>query len=375
MAAALVPGSKAVLPLEGLGALVTALGAAGWEVWGPTVREEAIVLGRISSVDDLPRGVGDEQAPGRYRLRRREDGALFGYAASPHSPKKELLPPRVPLYSIRKNGQDLEVQPPPTPERKLALLGARACELAAIGITDKVLSAGPYADGDYTARRARLLVIAVHCGSPAGTCFCVSMKTGPRARSGFDLALTELLEPTHRFLLEVGTERGAAVLQGISTRPATPADLEADGQVTARAERSMGRALDTQGLPELLMANLEHRRWDQVAARCIGCANCTLSCPTCFCTSTEDVTDLSGAVATRTRRWDSCFAADFGYVVGGNARPTLRSRYRQWLTHKLATWHTQFGSSGCVGCGRCITWCPVGIDLTEEASAIRRDPA
>jgi sulfhydrogenase subunit beta (sulfur reductase) len=113
-----------------------------------------------------------------------------------------------------------------------------------------------------------------------------------------------------------------------------------------------------------------------VASRCLGCANCTLACPTCFCASVSDTTDLEGETAARVRRWDSCFTLDHSYIHGGSVRASLRARYRQWLTHKLASWIDQFGVSGCVGCGRCITWCPVGIDITEEVAAIRaRDGA
>jgi ferredoxin len=305
-------------------------------------------------------------------LRARDDEALFGYAASAQSPKRELLVPHTELYKIRKRGQSLEVEAPEAPRRKLALIGARACELAAIAIQDRVLMHGPYADFDYACRREQLFVVAVHCSDPAGTCFCVSMQTGPKATSGFDLAMTELLEPRHEFVVEIGSHRGAELIATIAPRPAEAPDLERAEQVVERAAQHMGRSMETAGLPELLMRQLEHPRWDAVAERCLGCANCTLVCPTCFCTSPQDVTDLSGEVATHSRSWDSCFTADFAYVSGGSARPTLRARYRQWLTHKLATWHEQFGSSGCVGCGRCMTWCPVGIDITEEVAAIRK---
>ncbi|KAB2855001.1 MAG: sulfite reductase subunit A, partial [Bauldia sp.] len=138
--------------------------------------------------------------------------------------------------------------------------------------------------------------------------------------------------------------------------------------------RNQGRAMEAAGIRELLYDNYEHRRWDEVSERCLTCGNCTMVCPTCFCTTVEDSTDLTGAEADRTRRWDSCFTIDFSYVHGGSVRASARSRYRQWMTHKLATWIDQFGTSGCVGCGRCITWCPVAIDITEEVAAIRADP-
>jgi formate hydrogenlyase subunit 6/NADH:ubiquinone oxidoreductase subunit I len=139
----------------------------------------------------------------------------------------------------------------------------------------------------------------------------------------------------------------------------------------ANAAAQMGRVMDTSDIKELLYRNYEHPRWDNVAGRCLTCANCTNVCPTCFCTTVEDVTDLTGQQAERRRRWDSCFTMDFSYIHGGSIRASTKSRYRQWMTHKLATWIDQFGTSGCVGCGRCITWCPVGIDITEEVAAIR----
>ncbi|HET7504766.1 MAG TPA: 4Fe-4S dicluster domain-containing protein [Kofleriaceae bacterium] len=368
-------GETIVLDREGFAGLLQALIADGRELIGPTVRDGAIVLDTLRGIADLPRGIGDEQAPGRYRLRERGDDALFGYAASPYSWKRELLPPRVPLVQIRRSAGKLAIEAAPTPTRKVAFIGARACELAAIAVQDRVLRDGAHPDADYRARREDVFVLAVHCGSPAGTCFCVSMDTGPRARHGHDLAATELLDAAgHRFVVEIATERGAAIASRVASRPATTDDTVAATAVTDDAATRMGRTMQTQGLRDALMGNLEHPRWQAVAERCLGCANCTMSCPTCFCTNVEDTTDLSGDHATRTRRWDSCFTADFAYVHGGSVRPSLRARYRQWLTHKLATWHDQFGTSGCVGCGRCITWCPVGIDITEEVAAIRTPP-
>jgi ferredoxin len=367
-------GDRVVLSPAGLEALFAALAAEGRDIVGPTVRDGAIVLDHLKSTAELPRGVGDEQGPGRYRLRERGDEALFGYAASPHSPKRELFPPRVPLVQVRRSRDGLafsEARPEP---RKIAFVGTRACELAAIGVQDRVLVGGSFHDADYAARREDVLVFAVHCTSPAGTCFCASMDTGPKARAGYDLGAVELLEPTHHFVIDVGSEAGRALLERIDVRPA-------EAEETARADRAldeatgrMGRALDTTGLREALAESLEHPRWQEVADRCLGCANCTMSCPTCFCTTVEDTTDLSGEIATRERRHDSCFTMDFAYVHGGSTRPSLRARYRQWLTHKLSSWHDQFGTSGCVGCGRCITWCPVGIDITEEAAALRVPP-
>jgi sulfhydrogenase subunit beta (sulfur reductase) len=211
----------------------------------------------------------------------------------------------------------------------------------------------------------------VNCGEAGGTCFCVSMNAGPKAREGYDLALTELLaDGANRFLVEIGSPAGAELLAQAPSRAATKADLDAASAAVAHAAANMGREVPNEDVPALLARNLQHSRWDEVAQRCLSCANCTMVCPTCFCTSVEEHSDLAGVESSRTRRWDSCFTMDYSYIHGGSVRPGVASRYRQWMTHKLSTWHDQFGTSGCVGCGRCITWCPVGIDITEETRAI-----
>ena len=266
----------------------------------------------------------------------------------------------------------IEGEPAPQP---LVFLGVRACELRAIEIQDRVFLGGQYLDTSYRVRREHAFIVAVNCGQAGGTCFCASMDAGPKVEAGFDLTLTELAENgRHLFLLEVGSAAGEDLVSELSAQPATEEHIAAAERVIARTEGQMGRRLDTNGLKELLQANLDHPRWDEVAERCLTCGNCTNVCPTCFCTNVEDTTDLTGDTAERVRRWDSCFALDFSYIHGGSVRNSPHSRYRQWITHKLAHWIDQFGSSGRVGCGRCITWCPVGIDITEEAAAIRAAP-
>jgi ferredoxin len=266
----------------------------------------------------------------------------------------------------------MTVIPDPDLEVRFAFVGVRTCELHAIAIQDRVFLGGPHIDSHYQARRKDAFLVAVNCSHAGGTCFCVSMKTGPKAHAGFDLALTEITgDGDTIFLTEAGTDQGGAVLAELPHRPATDPEVAAAAAVVARTAASMGRAMRSNDVHELLLRNLEHPRWNDVAARCLTCGNCTMVCPTCFCSSVEDSSDLAGIETSRSRRWDSCFTMDFSYIHGGSVRASTRSRYRQWMTHKLATWFDQFGTSGCVGCGRCITWCPVGIDITEEVRAIR----
>ncbi|MGI0131883.1 MAG: 4Fe-4S dicluster domain-containing protein [Thermoplasmata archaeon] len=371
---ALTVGGTYLLERAEFGAFLGALGSSGYRVIGPTVRDGAIVYGDLREESDLPIGWTDRQEGGTYRLERRDDGALFGYNVGPHSWKKYLFPSHEKLWTARRTATSFEVTPEAVEGPPLAFLGMRACELAAVAIQDRVFEGG-MADPGYRARRARILRIAVECGQAGATCFCVSMGTGPQVDAGFDLALTELLtKDAHRFLLRVGSAEGARVLAGVPLTPATPSDRTAAKATVDRAAANMGRVLDTQGIRDLLVRNAEHPRWEVVAERCLSCTNCTMACPTCFCSTTEEVPSLDQQKVERWRRWDSCFTSEFSQLHGVSVRKTTMSRYRQWMTHKLATWHDQFDSSGCVGCGRCITWCPVGIDITEEVAAIRTHP-
>jgi Fe-S-cluster-containing hydrogenase component 2 len=364
-----LPKIGSVLGLDGLQALIVALAARGREVIGPVEREGAIVTGRISGIADLPAGRTDRQEAGTYRLADRGDGALFGYAVGPHAWKRYLHRATETLFRVRRIGEELAFDAPREPPPPTAFIGVRACELAAMAIQDRVFQGGPYLNTEYAARRSQAFLVVVNCGDPAATCFCTSMDTGPRVRAGYDIALTELLDGRHEFLAEPGSDAGAALLAYLPTRPVAEADWQAADAVAARAAAGIRRHLPAAGIKDALQHHPEHPRWDDVAERCLACANCTLVCPTCFCSTVEDRSDLDGAGAARVRRWDSCFDRHFSYVHGGAVRTQTRSHYRQWMTHKLAHWWDQFASSGCVGCGRCIAWCPVGIDITAEAAA------
>ena len=355
--------------------LLGAITRRGFRLIGPTVRDGAIVYDEISSSADLPAGWTDEQDGGRYRLRRRGDDALFGYNVGPQSWKRHLFPPSSLLSRVRsQDGLPLAAVDEPD-AAALAFIGVRSCDLHAIAIQDRVFLGGRHTDPVYADRREGAFIVAVNCGQAGGTCFCVSMQTGPRAQSGFDLALTEVLDDgRHYFAVEVGSDDGADVLADVPHTDAADREREQAADVHARTAAQMGRELDTTEIKELLYRNYENPRWDEVADRCLTCGNCTMVCPTCFCTTVEDVTDLAGERVERRQSWDSCFTVDYSGIHGGAVRSSPRSRYRQWMTHKLATWFDQFGSSGCVGCGRCITWCPVGIDITEEVAAIRAEP-
>lgn len=363
--------AAAVIDSAGLHRLVEELHGRGYTVVGPTLKDNAIVLAELDSAGELPHGWGVDVAPGTYRLRRRGDAAAFGHSAGPQSWKQFLHPARQRVWSSDRAGEVGEDDSVP----RYAFLGVRGCDLAAIGVLDHVLAGPAHPDPSYTARRDGVFVVAVNCTEPGGVCFCASMGTGPRCSSGTaDLALTERIDgETVSYVVEVGSQAGGDVLAAIAHRAATTGELAAVDDEIARAATQMGRRMPEGDLRQMLIDSRRSEHWEQVAGRCLTCGNCTMVCPTCFCTSTADVTDLSGQHAERWMEWASCFELDFTHLHEGPVRRSGASRYRHWLTHKLSSWYDQFGSSGCVGCGRCIAWCPTGIDITEEMDVFARE--
>ncbi len=361
----------ALLDTAGLDGLVTVLIERGYRVIGPTVRDNAIVLAELESAEDLPRGWGVDVGPGHYRLQRRDDDAVFAHSAGPQSWKQFLHPPRRRMFSTDRTGEISYGAADEVP--RYAFIGVHGCDLAAIATLDRVLGGGKFPDGSFVRRRRQIFVVAANCTEPGGLCFCASMGTGPAAGPGYDLALTEQIDGEgRRYLVDVGTQEGADVLAAVPHREAGVDEISCARADVEAASHRMGRQMPATDRRELLIRSRESPQWEEVASRCLTCGNCTMVCPTCYCTSTEDITDLTGEHAERWQHWASCYEFDFTYIHGGSTRQSGPSRYRHWLTHKLGTWHDQFGMSGCVGCGRCIAWCPTGIDITEEMNKLAR---
>lgn len=365
-------GSTVSIKKPTLDTILARLREAGFETIGPRVKNETLVYDHVDTLEQLPRGYITEQEAGQFRLVYTGHDRYFDLIPGQQSWKQFLFPSRLELFKMQKTGQSWEVKPPEPDNKSYAFIGVRGCELAAILVQDKAFIRPDFHDPVYRARRSKVFIMAVDCLHPAGTCFCASMGTGPRAKEAFDLRLTELDDV---FLLTVGSELGRTIIAGMPYEAASAFVMSNAERGLEQASQNMGRHLDTSDLPELILNNLDHPEWDDVGKRCLSCTNCTQVCPTCFCWDAVDQIDLTGTQTNRVRVWDSCYNPDYSYQAGGNTRPTIRSRYRQWLSHKLGTWVQQYGTSGCVGCGRCITWCPASIDLTEEIPALRKETA
>ena len=370
----LTVGAIAALPKNALQALMDNLVRMGYEVVGPKIKDDTVIYTTLTHIEELPRGYSSHQDAGTYRLEYTGSRNYFDITPGPQSWKQYFFPSRTQIASYKRdtaNPHAWQVEETETTHLTYALIGVRPCELAAIQVQDRVFLRDDFKDPVYYARRQSAFILAVNCLHPCGTCFCASMGFGPEAESGYDLNLSELEEI---FLVRIGSEAGRMAMMDLPLQPASAYWIQAANRGLEEARQNMGRSLPyPDELRTILLENLDLRHYDNVAKRCLSCANCTLVCPTCFCWDVQDINNLTGNSSRRERIWDSCFNPEYSHVFGGNSRPSARSRYRQWITHKLAGWYQQFGTSGCVGCGRCITWCPAGIDITAEAAALREE--
>ncbi len=299
-------GSFVRIEKSELQAILDSLQQREFRTIGPTVRDGAIVLDDLASLDQLPMGYLDVQDGGSYRLETDETSGYFDYVVGPESLKRFLFPPHtVVLEGHRENGKWV-MATKRDQTRPLAIIGARSCDLHALELQDRVFLKNSFVDPTYQARREDLFVLAVNCRRAAATCFCHSMKTGPACKSGFDLALTEFDDS---FVLEVGTLRGGELATVTNWTPCSLERVHEAQGVPEHLARTMkqrptksrpgrgqprGRHLNTTDIHDLLVDNLQHPRWDEVARRCLACGNCTLVCPTCFCSSLEERDGFDG---------------------------------------------------------------------------------
>jgi ferredoxin len=365
--------SSIFIDRSGLATIFDHLKSQGYQNVGNIYRDGALMIEKVDHFEQLASGFHEEIGKGHYRAHQRDNASLFEYTVGPSTFKKFLNPPKRKLWSSHKTATGFEIVPESPNVPKYAFWGIRSCELKAIDILDRVFLKGDYVNPWYKKAKEQLITISATCLSPSANCFCTTTHTGPKARQGYDLNLTEILEDskTPIYLGEVGSKAMEKIVQKLRFKKANKEVIAREETLVEKVTSEMKLRFQPQDARQSLKNNLEHPHWEAVAERCLSCANCTMVCPTCFCTTVEDITDITGDHTERWAKWDSCFNSDFSYIHGGKIRNSKRSRYRQWLTHKFSSWYDQYGTSGCVGCGRCITWCPVGIDLTEEFNKIK----
>ncbi|MEJ2043371.1 MAG: 4Fe-4S dicluster domain-containing protein [Reinekea sp.] len=355
------------LTREKFPALLNTLQMDGYSCVGPNVRDGAISFDKIQSVDALPQGVEVDMKPGEVRLRQEDHRRYFAWPNGPQSVKPWLYRSRELLWSARQTDEGFVFSEPQIEAEPIAYIGARACDLAAIKLQDQHFIQCEYPDPYYSAHRKALFIVAINCSHAASTCFCASTGDGPEISGGYDLLLDELDDG---YQVHFGTEKGLSIFEQLPLQSVTEAqEKQAQAQLEAVAS-GQERKLLQEDMYSNIFANLDNDEWDKIAETCLACGNCTSVCPTCFCHREVESAALDGQSSAHYREWDSCFNQDHSYIHGFTVRKSIQLRYRQWMSHKLGTWRKQYGRSGCTGCGRCIAWCPVGIDFVAESDQI-----
>ena len=294
----------------------------------------------------------------------------LNYQSVMTSPRKFVYPP---LQSIDQRSLD-EI-------KGRVVLGIHACDMHAISILDRTFLGG-HKDAYYFQLREKTVTIVFNCNKackkkyPNYTLkgFCASMGTGPflKIKEGYDIEVTEIGKQL--YLLEPNSKKAKDLIgKNKEFKSALKKDLLQKSKMERAALKTFTKELDTKGLPKLLADNLNHLIYRETAdSKCLGCTNCTMVCPTCFCYNIEDSTLYDLKTSKRERYWDSCQEINFAKVHDGNFRETREARLRQFVTHKLSNWMEQYDCLGCVGCGRCMTWCPTNIDLTDMAKEVQK---
>ena len=365
-----------MMPREKLDELFSLLRDMGYQVIGPKKLDLGVSYEEISSLDEMPIGYVDDTKPGYYRLVKVEEPWVFGTLHGQCNWKRHLYPVEMVTFKAKKENGAFQLERVEHPVQRKAFFGVRPCDLSAIKVLDKVLLGGPFVDHVYKANRENTLIIVANCTRTSDTCFCASLDTGPRAKDGYDLALTEIIDSKgHRFLVTSDSTKGEEIISKLGLEEASEEDVQLVRSIYDEVRSKQTRKVYVENVKEILYENMDSPRWEDLDKRCLGCGNCTMVCPTCFCTTVYDYTSFTGDEAWRVRLIDSCFTLDYSYIHGGSIRKERKFTYRHWLTHKYATWQDQFGVLGCVGCGRCITWCPVGIAINEEVNYFTAKPA
>lgn len=293
-------------------------------------------------------------------IRHMHEIALDGPALMP-SPKEFLLPQMEQLFHYSDDGVEETFNKQPR-----IIFGIRSCDLSAIRILD-IFYLENNKDAYYESRRTNTVMISIACNQPDPTCFCFGLSTGPFLRSGFDLQLTDL---GNRFIVEAGTETGMALVREflhIFTDP-RPEDIEDLNEVRLASQSRFEKRVNLEQVHRgILAGEVSDTFWDSVAARCFECGGCVYNCPVCTCFNVIDQ-HFSPDSGKRIRIWDACMFKGFTRMAG-DVVPAAKKiqRTKRWFHHKLVHWPTQFGTFGCVGCGRCAISCPGRIDMASVA--------
>ena len=282
-------------------------------------------------------------------------------------PRKFFLPPREATFAFdaRDGYRDLLREA----AVRRVLFGVHAYDIFGLNILDRVFAEGKFADPYYIARRQNTAIIGIDF-QPDDKHFARSMNAD-FVDSGFDLFLSDIGD---HFLVLVGTSRGddMVVMSGCLLEQPTEADFAEYKRRSGLRRAAYHTQVELGDLPEILEMEYHSQVWDDVATRCLSCGSCSMVCPTCYCFDVNDEVGLEGRSGQRIRSWDSCLFKTHALVAGGeNFRQSRASRIKFRFYHKQRGFVAEYGRPSCVGCGRCATACPAGIDIITVIKTIR----
>lgn len=277
-------------------------------------------------------------------------------------PAKEVFfPQSESMLNYKRTGKQPEIISMEEVKRERILLGARPCDIEAISVIEKVFVSEPYTDVYFLKKRRKTIIIGLGCNQPLSTCFCTSAGGGPFLKTGADIFLIDLGEA---YSVELLTEKGRFLSENKFLKEALPEDESQIKELEKRGLEKIKVSIPLVGIEKRLDLMMESSFWDRVHEKCVGCRICTYLCPTCHCFDIVDEGDF--ARGQRVRNWDSCLSPLYSLETSGhNPRPTTRERTRQRLMHKFNYFPKLFHRVACVGCGRCIQYCPVHFDIRQ----------
>lgn len=280
-------------------------------------------------------------------------------------PLKQLfLPQSERLFSIERDGEKVTLDSRGPLKKKRIILGAKSCEVKGLELLANVYGSAEHPDELFLDRKKNTIIIGLTCDKPADTCFCIALGVNPVEEKGMDIVLTKI---NGEFVIKSFTRQGEDLLKeyGNLLEDASKEELDKKKKLEEVIPGKQNVSLDLSGIKSKLDNGFDHPVWEEENLRCIACGACAYLCPVCQCFDIHDETGKGGALA-RYRTWDTCMSPDFTQMAGGhNPRAKKRNRFRQRFMHKFKYYPDLFNTPGCTGCGRCIQFCPVNIDIVE----------
>jgi ferredoxin len=316
-------------------------------VWAPVKKEDNVLFAPLGS-DDEP---------------------FFAYLNSKNAPKNIFFPHTETMMKYTRTPQGMVFSSEVNEAGQSVLFGVRPCDAHSFVVLDKLFDQEKYKDQYYIAKRQNTTVITLACVKPPyATCFCTSVDGEPVSSEGADILLTDIGD---EYLVELVTEKGAKLAGYFGdTKADAPAEAK-KAELAAKAKEAIKSKVPAHEVKPILDKNFDHPFWDTIHAKCLACGTCTYLCPTCHCFDISD--EVVGSDGIRLRSWDSCMFPLFTKETSGhNPRPSQKERWRQRTMHKFKYYIDMFNTIGCVGCGRCVMYCPVNLDIRKVVEDISK---